>query len=76
MKILGVGRRCRVPIRAPTPLRGLLDAGIAVAPGERFRLRSQPAVRITITTLEPEDAERIADTLERTPTPQHRTLVN
>lgn len=57
-------------------LRGLLEAGIAVAPGERFRLRSQPAVRITITTLEPEEAERIADTLERTLTPQRRTLVN
>lgn len=57
-------------------LRALLDAGIAVAPGERFRLRSEPAVRITITTLEPEDAETIAATLARVLTPQRRTLVS
>ena len=38
-------------------LQGLLAAGYAVAPGERYRLQSPPAVRITTAAaLEPADA--------------------
>ncbi|MBI3048148.1 MAG: aminotransferase class I/II-fold pyridoxal phosphate-dependent enzyme [Acidobacteria bacterium] len=44
-------------------VRALADRGWAVAPGERFRLRSEPAIRITTATLEPADAERLAGDL-------------
>ncbi len=44
-------------------LRGLLAAGWAVAPGERFRHRSGPAIRITAATLAPEESRRLAGDL-------------
>ena len=37
--------------------------GWAAAPGERFRLRTAAAIRVTISTLEPRDAARFADAL-------------
>jgi DNA-binding transcriptional MocR family regulator len=43
----------------------LAAAGWAVRAGERYRLRSPPAVRVTIATLEPRDAERFAADLAR-----------
>ena len=55
-------------------LRALEAAGFAVAPGERFRMATEPAVRITISTLEPEEAEAIADTLAAVLSPPRRTL--
>jgi DNA-binding transcriptional MocR family regulator len=39
----------------------LLAHGWFVAPGERFRFRSAPGVRITTAALEPVDAERLAE---------------
>ncbi|MFD5812981.1 aminotransferase class I/II-fold pyridoxal phosphate-dependent enzyme [Streptomyces sp. NPDC127038] len=39
----------------------LLHSGWAVAPGARFRLNSPPGIRITVSTLRPEDTERLAD---------------
>jgi DNA-binding transcriptional MocR family regulator len=42
-------------------LQSLLAAGYAAAPGERFRLQSAPAVRITTAALDPADAPRVAD---------------
>ncbi len=50
----------------------LLEAGWAVAAGERFRLASGPAVRITTATLEPVDAERLADDLAGILSPARR----
>ena len=44
-------------------VRGLLDRGWCVRAGARYRLRSAPAIRITIATLLPERAERLADDL-------------
>ncbi len=44
-------------------ISGLLAHGWAVAGGERFRLRSGPAVRVTIATLSPADAARFASDL-------------
>jgi DNA-binding transcriptional MocR family regulator len=41
----------------------LLVQGWAVSPGERYRLRSGPGVRITTADLEPDEAERLADAL-------------
>jgi len=49
----------------------LLERGWAVSPGERSRFRSPPGIRITTTTLEPADAERLAgamDEIIRAPT--------
>jgi len=43
--------------------RDLLVQGWAVSPGERFRFRSAPGIRVTTTTLEPGDAERLADAI-------------
>lgn len=39
----------------------LLHAGWAVSPGARFRLGTPPAIRITISTLRPEEAGPLAD---------------
>ncbi|MFE9408855.1 aminotransferase class I/II-fold pyridoxal phosphate-dependent enzyme [Streptomyces sp. NPDC006704] len=39
----------------------LLHAGWAVAPGARFRMASEPGVRLTVSRLEPEDIGPLAD---------------
>jgi DNA-binding transcriptional MocR family regulator len=44
-------------------LRRLLDAGWAASAGERFRLRSGPAVRLSIGRLRPEEAPAVAEAL-------------
>ena len=41
-------------------MQQLLDRGWAVSPGERFRLRSAPGIRITTTALTHEEAGRLA----------------
>jgi DNA-binding transcriptional MocR family regulator len=41
-------------------VRELLVQGWAVAPGERYRFRTPPGLRITTAALEPADAERLA----------------
>ncbi len=51
----------------------LLDAGYAVAAGERFRLRSPPAVRISTARLDTADAPDVAEALARALTPARRT---
>ena len=43
-----------------TVVRALLAAGFAVAAGERFRLSSRPAIRVTIARLAERDAPRLA----------------
>lgn len=55
-----------VPVRDETSVvRGLVERGWAVAAGERFRIRAGPGIRITISTLSIEDAERLAGDLAR-----------
>jgi DNA-binding transcriptional MocR family regulator len=62
-----------VPEEARTVAR-LLEAGWAVAAGERYRLRSGPAVRVTVSTLrDPAEAERLAATLAAALRPERRT---
>ncbi len=55
-----------VPVVEETPVvQGLLQLGWAVAAGERFRLRSPPAIRITSATLQPPEALSLARDLAR-----------
>jgi DNA-binding transcriptional MocR family regulator len=50
-----------VPVREETATVGALAArGWAVAAGERFRLKSAPAIRVTTSALEPIAAQRFA----------------
>ncbi len=53
-----------VPVREETSaVDALRSAGYAIAAGERFRLQSGPAVRITTAQLEPEESEAVAQAL-------------
>jgi DNA-binding transcriptional MocR family regulator len=50
-----------IPVREETAtVQALADRGWAVAAGERFRLRSEPAIRVTTAALAMEDAPRFA----------------
>jgi DNA-binding transcriptional MocR family regulator len=54
-------------------IAALAEAGWAVRAGERYRLKSPPAVRITTASLKPADAERLAAALARSVAPDRRT---
>lgn len=55
------GMNVWLPVREEAAtVTGLAARGWAVAAGERFRLRSAPAIRITTSALEPVDARRLA----------------
>jgi DNA-binding transcriptional MocR family regulator len=56
-----------------TVVQRLLDAGWAVLAGERFRLRSQPAIRVTVSTLDVAEAGRLAGDIEAAMAPRRRT---
>ena len=50
-----------VPVRdEANVVRLMADRGWAVAGGERFRLQAGPAIRLTVSALQPRDAERLA----------------
>jgi DNA-binding transcriptional MocR family regulator len=50
-----------IPVREEAAaVSGLAARGWAVAAGERFRLRSAPAIRVTTSALEPREARRLA----------------
>lgn len=53
-------------------VQSLLASGWAVKPGERYRIASPPAIRVTIASLDPRDAVRFADDLARTLAPRRR----
>jgi DNA-binding transcriptional MocR family regulator len=56
------------------PAAALLDAGWAVAAGEPYRLRSAPALRVTVATLRDQDeAEQLAAALAAALAPARRT---
>ena len=42
-------------------MQALAERGWAVGPGERFRYKSAPGIRVTTTTLQPDEASRLAD---------------
>jgi DNA-binding transcriptional MocR family regulator len=50
-----------IPVREETAtVRALAGRGWAVAPGERFRVQSPPAIRVTTSALQPAEATRFA----------------
>ena len=50
-----------IPLRDEARVvRALAESGWAVAAGERFRIRSAPGIRVTVSTLPPADAGRFA----------------
>jgi hypothetical protein len=51
----------------------LLEAGWAVLPGDRFRLRSRPAIRVTVSTLNAAEAQGLAGDIEAATAPRRRT---
>jgi DNA-binding transcriptional MocR family regulator len=68
------GMNVWIPIEDETAeVQYLFDAGWAVAGGERYRIRSRPAIRVTTSSLEPEEAERFADVLARSLSRRTRT---
>lgn len=63
-----------IPVPRELPvIQALLDAGYAAIPGERFRIRTPPAVRLAIATLPPEDAPQVAHAIATTRTSNRRT---
>jgi DNA-binding transcriptional MocR family regulator len=54
-------------------LSALAESGFAALAGERFRLRSAPAIRVTIASLRAEEVERLADALARATAPSRRS---
>ena len=54
-----------IPVQAEVPVvQALAERGWAVTAGERFRLQTPPAIRVTTSTLQPVDAARFADDLK------------
>jgi DNA-binding transcriptional MocR family regulator len=68
------GMNVWVPVASESGVvQQLLAAGWAVRAGEPFRLRSGPGVRMTVSTLEPDEADRLAGDLAAALAPRRRT---
>ncbi len=68
------GMNVWVPVFEEAPaIAALMESGWAVAAGERYRLNAPPALRITISTLEPSEAETLADAIADAVKPRTRT---
>jgi DNA-binding transcriptional MocR family regulator len=60
------GMNVWIPVKEEaTVVQALLQAGWAVTAGERFRLKTPPGVRVTISTLERAEAEKLAADVAR-----------
>ena len=63
-----------IPVREEgSVITSLSAAGWAIRGGERYRLKSQPAIRVTISTLQPTEAVRLAEDIARSLQPDRRT---
>jgi DNA-binding transcriptional MocR family regulator len=54
-------------------VQALREQGWAVAPGAPFRLQSEPAIRVTISTLQADEAKPLAAAIATALRPSHRT---
>jgi DNA-binding transcriptional MocR family regulator len=77
----GITVRARSGFNAWVPVRDegrvvhtLAERGWGVAPGERFRIRTGPAIRVTASMLEPPDAARFAADLAAALRPSRSTF--
>ncbi len=61
-----------VPEEAPVA-QSLLEGGWAVSPGAPYRLQSERAVRVTISTLKEREADELAEAIKAALRPAHRT---
>jgi DNA-binding transcriptional MocR family regulator len=63
-----------IPVPDETSVvQALREQGWAVAPGAPFRLRSEPAIRVTISTLQADEAKPLATAIATALQPSHRT---
>jgi DNA-binding transcriptional MocR family regulator len=63
-----------IPVPAESAVvQSMLESGWAISAGERYRLKSPPALRVSIATLRPAEADRLASDLARTLSPHHRS---
>jgi DNA-binding transcriptional MocR family regulator len=54
-------------------VQALQTAGWAVAPGAPFRLQAEPAIRVTVSTLQPDEVSPLAAAIATALQPPHRT---
>jgi DNA-binding transcriptional MocR family regulator len=80
LAVRGIAAHARsgLNVWVPVPEEGvvaarLLDTGWAVLAGERFRLRSRSAIRVTVSTLDVAEAGRLAGDIEAAMAPRRRT---
>lgn len=63
-----------VPVSEETHVvQALLERGWAVLPGAPYRLQSESAIRVTISTLQPREADQLAGAIEEALRPPSRT---
>lgn len=63
-----------IPVPDETSIvQALLAKGWAVMPGAPFRLQAEPAIRVTISSLKPAEAESLAEAIAAALRPSHRT---
>jgi DNA-binding transcriptional MocR family regulator len=63
-----------IPVPDETAIVGALQSeGWAVAPGAPFRLQAQPAIRVTVSTLDPAEAAPLAGAISAALQPPRRT---
>jgi DNA-binding transcriptional MocR family regulator len=68
------GMNVWVPVREEaSTLAAMAAAGWALRAGEPYRIQSPPAVRVTVSTLAPEDAPRVAAALAKAQSARGRT---
>jgi DNA-binding transcriptional MocR family regulator len=75
---IAAGAPAGITVWIPVPEEGpvvqsLLEHGWAVSPGAPYRLQSERAIRVTISTLEGRDAEQLAAAIEDALQPASRT---
>ncbi len=63
-----------IPVPDETSIvQALLAEGWAVAPGAPFRLQAEPAIRVTISSLQPGEAKAVAEAIATSLRPSQRT---